>query len=89
MDLHVWATDDEWVVAKDVDDARAVLRDLGAVPPVGEEFAMRQVPDDAVLVFAETEGGPERFDQLLRAGGLVLAFAFIFVFAWIAVRSEK
>lgn len=31
----------------------------------------------------------KHFDQLLRAGGLVLAFAFIFVFAWIAVRSEK
>lgn len=56
--LSMWtAGDEDFVIAADLADARAVMREQGGGHGL-EDDAYQRLPDDAVFPFAKEEDGP-------------------------------
>ena len=57
MTMHVWTDDEEYVIAADETDARAVFRENDYMYP--EDAELRQLPDDKLFPFRENEEDAE------------------------------
>ncbi len=55
--LHVWTDDEEWVVARDAQDARAVMAEIGCDLDPDIEFEL--CPDDQVFTIYQDEQGSD------------------------------
>lgn len=50
-DLHVWTNDEEFVIARDVDDADAVMREVGCTMTAEEKRQLYRLPDERPFTF--------------------------------------
>jgi hypothetical protein len=57
-DLHVFGDDCEWVVAESLEDARAVLTELGYVPDDFEETWAQEDDEAGLAIWCDGDGEP-------------------------------